>query len=351
MISRIPSRLSVLDLTWLTDRLAGLVPFLEGRTILLTGGTGLFGKWLLESYVALRLAHPFSGEVRILSRNPESFLARNPYFAQFPFLKFFSGDVRTASIPSAPVDFVIHAATEASAKLEKEQPDEMFSVIVDGTRHILKLARRDGALRFLFVSSGAVYGPQPPDLPNIPEDFPCAPVTFYGRGKFQAEQMVLEAASRTGMAVVIPRCFAFVGPYLNLGIHFAAGNFLRNALDREPILIRGDGTPFRSYLYAAELAVWLWTLLLKAPTQSIFNVGSPEPISILELARAVSALLPEPLPIEVLQKAEPNVLPPRYVPSVERIASELGLVPEISLSEALRKTLAFHQRPIPQAKD
>jgi len=337
------SPLSPLDLAFLATRLTPLSPLLDGQNILLTGGTGLFGKWLLASYAELRRVHDFSGSVTVLSRHPETFLARNPFFAQFDFFRFVAGDTREAVFPNeSRFDLVIHAATEASAKLEKENPEEMYSVIVDGTRHVLDLARKTGTKRFLFVSSGAVYGVQPPELENVPEDFPRAPVTAYGRGKLEAENRMLEAASAAGFEAVLARCFAFVGPWLNLDIHFAAGNFLRNALNHEPILIRGDGTPFRSYLYTAELAVWLWNLLLRAPSGEAFNVGAPEPVSIRELAEAVSSCVPGGLPVQVLGTPQPGVKPARYVPNVTKIHQTLGLKPEIGLRDALERTLRFY---------
>lgn len=336
------SRISEDDRAFMTASLTPLLPLLEGKIILLTGGTGLFGKWLLESYIALRTLHPFSGEIHILSRNPASFLSRNPYFTQFPFLIFHSGDTRDAEIPLSHIDFVLHAAADASAKLEQENPDEMYSVVSEGTRHLLEIAHQTGVSRFLLTSSGAVYGPQPPQLSHISESHPCFPVSAYGRGKLLAERLVLDAASSSDLSVVIPRCFAFVGPYLNLDIHFAVGNFLRNALNREPILIRGDGTPFRTYLYMSELAVWLWTLLLKAPSGSIYNVGSPDPISILDLARLVCYVAQVPEKIEVMQSTLPDVLPSRYVPDVRKIAQEFHLSPQILLNSALCKTLEFN---------
>jgi dTDP-glucose 4,6-dehydratase len=339
------STLSPRDLAFMADPLTPLQPLLEGRNILLTGGTGHFGKWLLESYVQLRRVRPFFGSVTVLSRHPETFLARNPFFAQFDFFRFVAGDVREAEFPAGSrFDFVIHAATEASAKLEKEDPDEMYSVIVDGTDRVLTQAQNFGVKRFLFVSSGAVYGPQPPEVENVPETFPCAPVTAYGRGKLEAEKMTLDAAAAAGFEAVLARCFAFVGPYRNLDIHFAAGNFLRNALNCEPILIKGDGTPFRSYLYTAELAVWLWTLLLRGRSGEAYNVGAPTPVSIRELAEAVSSCVPGGLPIRILGTPQPGARPARYVPDVTKIARELSLKPEITLHDALERTLEFASR-------
>ena len=343
------SSLSILDRRFMVESLAHCVGSLRGKTILLTGGTGFFGKWLLESYIALKDQFDFSGELVILSRHPEQFLLNNPFYREFEYLTIVQGDVRDALIPCSHFDYIIHAATEASATLERDNPDEMYSVIVEGTQNILDIALRTRASRFLLTSSGAVYGPQPSDVERLPESFPLNPVTAYGKGKKRAEELVLNLAEKSGITGKIARCFAFVGPFLNLDIHFAIGNFIRNGLNHEPIVIRGDGTPYRSYLYAAELVVWLWKILLGDSKSAIFNVGSPESVSIQELAVRVNQTfqhednLPAPLEVQVLQTHREGVPVQRYVPDVSRIDRELELRPQISLEEGVRRTLQFHR--------
>ena len=232
-----------------------------------------------------------------------------------------------------------HAATPASAALERDDPAEMYSIIVDGTRRVLEFARRCGAEKLLLTSSGAVYGVQPPELEQIAETFPTAPVTAYGRGKAEAERLCLES----GIPAVIARCFAFVGPYLPLDAHFAAGNFIRDALAGRPIVIRGDGRPYRSYLYASDLVKWLWTLLDRGEAGRVYHVGSGRAVSIAELARIAAGLVEPALPVEVLSPAGEG-LPPRYVPDISRAGRELGLRVETDLEEALRLTFEFHRK-------
>ena len=310
--------------------------------LFITGGTGFFGKSVLD-WLSANETKRERTRVTVLSRDPKRFLNDNPTFANLPWLDFVAGDVRDFTFPDGRYDLMIHGATAASAKLEQENPDEMYSVITDGTRHVLDFARYCSAKRFLFISSGAVYGSQPSSLSHIPEGYEGIPTTAYGKGKKVAEDMCLQT-SAGHFDCVIARAFAFVGPHLPLGIHFAIGNFIRDCLGNRPITIHGDGTPLRSYLYATDLAEWLWTLMLQGKHTRAYNVGSDEAISIRDLALKVRDCAETDNPITVLGTPVPNTPPPCYVPNITRSKTELGLSIRCPLDEAIRLTLAWHRR-------
>jgi dTDP-glucose 4,6-dehydratase len=267
----------------------------------------------------------------LLSRDPGRFRRSAPELAALANVRFVSGDVRDFAFPEERFDFVIHGATSALTTLA---PGEQRSVIVEGSRRTAEFCRRCGAAKVLFVSSGAVYGPHPPELERIPEDLPCRPVTEYGIAKLEAEKMCVAS----GIHTVIPRCFAFTGPYLDRGIHFAVGNFIRDALAGDPIVIKGDGTPYRSYLYADDLVEWLFALLERGKAGVPYNVGSDAGISIAELARAVKAALGASAPVVVEGKPAPDGRPARYVPDISRITGELGVAVKVPLDEAIRRS-------------
>ncbi len=310
---------------------------LKRKRIFLTGGTGFFGKSILDHF---RRCPDWNSELYILSRNPAAFKRNYPELAFLPGLQFMIGDVRDFDYSRLPeFDYVIHAATEADSKFTAERPDEMYSVIVDGTKRILEMCADKKVKRLLFVSSGAVYGIQPPELPNIPENYPCAPENAYGKGKLDAENLCLTSDVET----VIARCFAFIGNYFPLARHFAIGNFIKNILNGADIQILGDGTPFRSYLHSTDLVEWLLALLVKGKSSEAYNVGSDNAVSIAALAELVRRFSDHDIKINIAGTPDPNVQPPRYVPDISKAAG-LGLKMTIPLEESIARTIAYHRQ-------
>jgi len=298
--------------------------------LFITGGTGFFGKSMLD----YRLRHPewpwAQAEWVILSRSPERFAEAFPRLVNQPGVSFVAGDVRDFTFPTGHFDSIIHAATSAVTTLSDE---EMTSVILDGARHVVDFAKAADCRTILFTSSGAVYGPR---TEPAAESDACNPATAYGKGKFAVERQLADS----GFDVKIARCFAFTGPHLNRGIHFAIGNFIQNCLDGKPIVINGDGTPLRSYLYADDLVEWLFAILERGESGRPYNVGSDHALSILELAETVRRVLGTRNGIVVKGKTEPGAKPSVYVPEIGRAQDELGLSVSVSLDEAIRRTVA-----------
>jgi dTDP-glucose 4,6-dehydratase len=200
----------------------------------------------------------------------------------------------------------------------------------------------------LLISSGAVYGKQPSDITHVSEDYcgapdPSDPNSTYGEGKRVAELLCGLYSKNYGIEMEIARCFAFVGPYLPLDIHYAVGNFIRDGLAGGPIQVNGDGTPYRSYLYAADLAIWLWAILFKGESCRAYNVGSEEDMTIAELANMVAHSFQEPIEVRIAKSPLLGRPAERYVPSIKKARESLGLDSRIKLQKALHRTIKWNQ--------
>jgi nucleoside-diphosphate-sugar epimerase len=324
---------------------------LRGQNIFITGGTGFFGSWLLESLSCVNDHLDAQIQATVLSRHPELFAIWHPNIANHPWLSWVKGDVKDFTFPKGEFQFVIHAASEGDLQEVEKTPLVQFDTIVNGTRHVLDFAASHGTRKMLFTSSGAVYGKQPPELMYIPEDYSGSPDTMlqrseYGEAKRAGELMGQLFAHQFGFEVKIARCFTFVGPYLPLDANFAVGNFIKDVMNSRPIVIKGDGTPLRSYLYAADLMIWLWTILMKGKSGHPYNVGSMQPISIFQLAELISKLSGEKREIRLKGKPTPGLIPERYIPSNDRAQFELGLAEYTALENAIIKTMAWEKQKL-----
>jgi dTDP-glucose 4,6-dehydratase len=306
----------------------------ETVRVFITGGTGFFGKSMLD----YRRRHPEWKWARakwvILSRDSKRFKSAFPELAGQSGVSFIDGDVRSFAFPEGDFDAIIHSATSAVTTLADE---EMMSVILDGTRRVIDFAAAKGCRKLLFTSSGAVYGPR---TSPASENDECLPVTAYGKGKLQAERMLLDS----GLDVKIARCFAFAGKHLPRTIHYAIGNFIQNCLDGKPIVINGDGTPLRSYMYADDLVEWLFAILDRGKNGRVYNVGSDKALSIRELAASVRSILGVKNEIVVKGKPDSAKLPSVYVPVIERAKYELGLELKTSIESSVRRMAGLSER-------
>lgn len=332
------------DLEHILEHTEGLWEDLRGGRLFVTGGTAFFGRWMLESFLKANDDLGLGAEATVLTRDPARFAARAPHIAGDPAVTLHAGDVRTFTFPDAGCTHILHMATEAGPGMS---PIASFRTAVAGTERVLNFAGVRGARKLLVTSSGAVYGTQPPDLERVSEEYIGGPhpedaSRGYGHGKRAAEYLCSVAAATTDLEVKIARCFAFVGPLLPLDEDYAIGNFFGDALDGDHIGVKGDGTARRSYLYASDLAIWLWTILMRGESGRPYNVGSEEELSIAELAEMVANAARPGIKVRIAQVAT-GVAPARYIPSTARARNELGVQAHVMLDEALRRTAQWHR--------
>jgi dTDP-glucose 4,6-dehydratase len=344
------SRLPTADLDHVLEYTPQVWDQLRDARLFVTGGTGFFGTWLLESvtWAVDRLRLPL--DIVVLTRSPQAFALKNPHLAEHRAIRFHQGDVREFEFPDGRFTHVIHAAFPSGGPPLEAR--ETAALVVRGTERTLDFVERSGAQHLLFTSSGAVYGRQPAALEAVPESYvggsdTSDPRSTYGESKRMAELLCNLLAVRGGVQVKVARCFAFVGPLLPLDVHFAIGNFIRDALQGGPIVVRGDGTAVRSYLYAADLAVWLLTILVAGKSRQAYNVGGAEAVIMAELARRVRDVIAPAAQIRQDRAPQAGGVVDRYVPDVTLAATDLQLKPRITLEDAINRTANWARRCAP----
>jgi nucleoside-diphosphate-sugar epimerase len=297
------------------------------KSIMIIGGTGFFGKSILDSFQRGLLKRYSIESIIIGARNIDSF--RNSFSELLnENVELLQIDISNAvELPHA--DIVIHAAASTAARDYQTNPHgEKINIETATTNYcdLAKMYHKDSHI--VYCSSGAVYGQQPEDIELMDEELPFQDVSKlveykrdYAMGKRNAEKEVIKLGEH-GLNVAIARCFAFYGKYLPRDQHFAYGNFLGAAERGETIEVKANHKVIRSYMHADDLVHSLVQIALASnPQCPIYNVGSDEPIEIRDLAKKIGSEYGAP--VKIADITEPKI--DRYVPSVKRLSKLTAL--------------------------
>jgi nucleoside-diphosphate-sugar epimerase len=312
------------------------------NTLLIIGGTGFFGKSILDAFKRDLLNKWKINKIIVMSRNSDNFKLNYPELIT-QRVEIFTGDITTIDhLPNA--DYVIHAAASTDASRYKTKNFEEKENIIKGTLNYCRLASEfHKNSRIVFCSSGAVYGYQPKHIKYLEEDREFGNINSlddvkksYAYAKRNAE-FAIKKLGQSGLNVSIARCFAFVGKCLPRDQHFAIGNFIADSLAGRDIIIKADRKVVRSYMYADDLIKWLMTIAENAKSNCpIYNVGSNQEIEIRELATIMSKICNVGVRSIELNN---NSTVDRYIPSIEKAKSELGLSLEYGLEKSIRLSI------------
>jgi len=279
------------DLEQVFEQVGALWEKFRDKRLFLTGGSGFFGSWLLETLLFAENRKHLGVEVWVLTRNLDRFRTKLPYLAGHPAVRLVEGMAEDFQYPGERMNFVIHSMVPDPGL----PPEEMERWFARGTQRLLELAVRDRSEGFLLCSTGAVYQPQGRPLseedPLVPLDGPLT----YGRIRRQVEEQCMEICQKHGIPLKVARGFSFIGPRLPENAGFAMADFIADARAGRSVTVKGDGTPVRSYLYAADMASWLWIKLLDSLKTENFNLGSDEPVRLIDLAYKISKRAGVPL--------------------------------------------------------
>ena len=289
--------------------------------LLIIGGTGFFGKSILDSFQRGLLTPYAIDRILVGARNIKSFQNNFPELIDHRITLIKMDISSTEDLPDA--DIVIHAAASTDARDYLINPDGEKRNIEQTTTNYCQLAQlHHRNAKIVYCSSGAVYGQQPEDLEKMDEDFQPQDVSNlieykrdYTFGKRNAEKEIIKLGS-LGLNVSIARCFAFHGKYLPRDQHFAYGNFIGAAERSEAIEVKANHRVVRSYMHADGLVDSLMKIALQSSPQCpVFNVGSVEAIEIRDLANQIGQEYNVPVNITPITSDKVD----RYVPNTEKL--------------------------------
>jgi nucleoside-diphosphate-sugar epimerase len=276
------------DLQAIYDSCESIWPKLEESDILIMGGTGFIGKWLVASLGYAQLAG-HSINITVLSRNP------NKYWESFStegsLISWMQGDVAKAiDLDIEKFQYIINGATPSSAQNGAIFPKYVYDSIVLGNKSVLKASTKQN-FRYIFLSSGAVTQLESTEKVFIRKICEAEHLdtlsTAYSHGKRFAEIDIEESRLSSGLNAQALRLYAFAGPGLPLDQHFAAGNFMNDFLNKGSIEIMGNPNTLRSYMYPTDLVKHIFSCTVTNENETR-EVGSTEIVSLYKLAELIS---------------------------------------------------------------
>jgi len=320
----------------------------EKKTFLFTGCTGFFGIWLIKSFIEADKKFNLRCKIYILTRNKK--IKKTLFFKIMNSKKinFIFSDIRDLKkIKLKEVDYIVHGATTSALEtFNKQSYKKKYSIIVDGTKNILNLCKKLNCSNFFYMSSGAVYG-YSKNFTKLKESKKIKnsnkisrfenDITILGKAKFKAEQLILDAFKKNSKNFIIGRFFSFVGPFMPLRIHYAAGNFLKSLILKENINLNSSGKSIRTYMYIKDCIIWIIIsiFLNNKSKKGIYNIGGEHSLTILNLAKKILSIKDIKLKVKINNK---NKKYNCYVPCIKKFKNSFNPPKQTGLITLLTKT-------------
>ncbi len=339
------------DIREIATRLASETRPLAGATVLLTGGHGFLGRYLVALCGYLN-AHVLRAPCRLIVIDNHitsgKVRAGRPRGAWYRFIKH---DVIRPLTVGEPVDFIIHAAGIASPQYYRKYPLETLEVSTAGTKNMLLLGRGHRLKGFLFFSSSEIYGDPDPRCVPTPESYrgnvSClGPRACYDESKRVGETLCRIFYELHRVPARIVRPFNVYGPGMQPTDYRVLPNFAGRIIAGDPLHIYGSGKQTRTFCYITDAIVGFMKVLLRGRSGEAYNIGNPVPeISMLDLARMLEQVLDRRLDIRLVKHpaAYPADEPQRRCPDIAKAATGLDFQPIVRLEDGLQRFMDWAQ--------
>jgi len=326
---------------------------LSGKTVLITGGSGLIGSYLVETIAYLNIENRLKKQCKILSLQ-KSKITKNhrlEYLLNRPDIKFVSRDAAKPYSPPFKIDYVIHCAGDSAPALFTSDPLGTVDVNILGIRWILEYAKAKKVKSILYMSSGEVYGNPTPDNIPTPESYKgnvstTDPRACYTSSKRLAETLCFIYFEKFGVPVKIARPFIVYGPGLKITDRRVMADFIRSGLRKIPIEMLSEGLDTRSYCYIQDATVAFFKILLSEKNGEIFNVASDlEEVSIRDLAELVHRICNISTSVKI-KKSNARFIkdaPNRVFPDIAKLKKTFAFEPKVRIEEGLRRTIDWNK--------
>jgi len=313
----------------------------EGKKVLVTGGAGFIGSHIVDSLVNCGYG------VRVIDDLSTGKLSNIEAHLRSGRVDFVRGDIKDAEFIRKcirDVGAVVHLAAITSVPFSVKNPNFTYDTNVAGTLNLLISCAEEKVGKFVFISSCAVYG-EPECLP-VNEKCPTSPISPYAESKLAAEHFCLGFHEKQLLKSVVLRLFNVYGP--RQGVNDYSGvitRFIDRSRQGLPLIIYGDGSQTRDFVHVSDVVeAVLGSLENRDAEGEVFNIGSGEPISVLELAKAVLELTG--LNLETLYD-KPRLGDIKYsYADISKAENLLRYRPRLSLREGLRTLLAENELPL-----
>lgn len=319
------------------------------KEIIVFGGTGFLGKNLLEVLIYINKRYQLELNISVTSRNPEQFIKDYPNIGiEVNLIKLdILSKPETWSINQI-FDICIHSACPTTETTVVENDKLMYQTIIEGTNNILNFCNKNLKEKFIYLSSGAIYGKHSPSEQGFDENFNFQVLEEqhithdYRNGKRESEKNIINFFNNHQANASIVRCFSFIGPYLPLDSYFAIGNFINNALKGGDIIIKSDGKAIRSYLYTVDAAIYIIKMMIHSQDSvEIYNLGASKTMNLKEIAELIKNLINRKISISILGSEIRQSSQSIYYPNMDFTRNNLKIDLETSIETSIKNTINF----------